>query len=292
MIDLHIHTKYSDGTWDIENVLQEAQKAKIEVLSITDHDTLKAYDKLNDINFKSIYTGKILPGVELNTVYNGIKFELLAYGFEINKLDKWIYDNYETRQPDLNLEFEYMYNNCKRHNLIIDDITYNKENGWPVDILFKEVKKYSENKKYFTDEEWNDVNTFYNSCITNKEFPLYVDFSIHYPTADIVSKKIRQFGGKVFIAHPYRYRLEDTIKFIDTLKNNNIIDGVEVYHSTFSVSEIEKLEKYCIENNLLMSGGSDCHGDRKKERKIAVGNNNLNIPVIILNNWDVENKMI
>ena len=46
MIDLHTHTIYSDGTWNLKKLLEEAEKAQIEVLSITDHDTVKAYKEL------------------------------------------------------------------------------------------------------------------------------------------------------------------------------------------------------------------------------------------------------
>ena len=54
------------------------------------------------------------------------------------------------------------------------------------------------------------------------------------------------------MAHVFKYRLQDTINFLDTLKQNNIIDGVEVYHSSFTKEQIETLEKYCRDNNLLM----------------------------------------
>ena len=63
MIDLHTHTKYSDGTWSVEKLLQEAENLKLGIISITDHDTLKAYNKLNTIDYKSIYSGKIIPGI-------------------------------------------------------------------------------------------------------------------------------------------------------------------------------------------------------------------------------------
>ena len=43
MIDLHVHTNYSDGTWNLKKLLEEAEKAKIEILSITDHDTCLLY---------------------------------------------------------------------------------------------------------------------------------------------------------------------------------------------------------------------------------------------------------
>ena len=48
----------------------------------------------------------------------------------------------------------------------------------------------------------------------------------------------------------------------------NLLDGVEVYHSSFTNKQIMILEKYCMSKGLLMSGGSDCHGERKKDRKL------------------------
>ena len=73
------------------------------------------------------------------------------------------------------------------------------------------------------------------------------------------------------------------------LKQNNIIDGVEVYHSIFSEKQIKILERYCKDNNLFMSGGSDCHGEKKATRKIGVGYGDLNINKEILKEWINKN---
>lgn len=287
MIDLHTHTNYSDGTWNLKKVLEEAEKLKIEVLSITDHDTVKAYFELEEFDYKKIYTGQIISGVEFNTVYDGVAFHLLAYDFDYKGMNEWIYKNYETKKPNLKKEFEFMINSCKKNNLEMDNIEYEEKLGWPIDIIYPEIKKHENNNKFFKDEEWNNIDKFYNSCITNKKFPVFVDFSIHYPTADIVAKLVRKFGGKLFIAHPFRYSLEDTIQFLTTLKNDNIIDGIEVYYSNHTDEEIKILENYCKQNNLLISGGSDCHGEKKIDRKIGIGYGNLNISKKILKNWKV-----
>lgn len=69
---------------------------------------------------------------------------------------------------------------------------------------------------------------------------------------------------------------------MDKLREDHIIDGVEVYHSSFNKEQIEVLGKYCKKYNLYMSGGSDCHGERKPDRKIGVGYGNLNIQEEIL----------
>lgn len=193
--------------------------------------------------------------------------------------------NYENKKPNLDVEFNIMMNSCKKNNIIIDDLKYDAKDGWPIDIIFPEIKKHEENKKYFTVDEWNNIDVFFNSCITNREFPVFVDFSIHYPNAKVVSDEVKKAGGKLFLAHVYKYNLKGPLEFINSLKKDNLIDGVEVYHSSFLDEQTETLEKYCTENKLLMSGGSDCHGEKKPDRKIGTGYNNLNISSKILENW-------
>lgn len=289
MIDLHTHTNYSDGTWSLRKLLEEAEKSNIEVLSITDHDTIDSYKELEKTNIKNIFSGKIIQGVEFNTVFDGVTFHLLAYDFDYKKLENFIYENYENRKPDLKKEFDYMIKSCKKNSIKIGNIEYEEDKGWPIDVIFPEIKKYEENKKYFKKDEWEDIDVFYNSCVTNKKFPVFVDFSIHYPKANIVANAVRNAGGKLFVAHVFKYHLEDTINFLNELKQNNIIDGVEVYHSSFTEDQIKLLEKYCINNNLFMSGGSDCHGEKKSNRKIGVGYGNLNISKKILEQWVNKN---
>ena len=158
-----------------------------------------------------------------------------------------------------------MMKSIKKSNLKIDEIIYDEKKGWPIDIIYPEVTKYDENRKYFKDEEWNDIDVFFNSCVTNKNFPVAVNFEIHYPNAKLVAEEVRKAGGKTFVAHVYRYNLEDEIAFLDMLKNDKIIDGVEVYHSSFTEKQSERLLEYCNKNNLLISGGTDCH--RRKEKR-------------------------
>lgn len=286
MIDLHTHTIYSDGTWNLKKLLEEAEKAQIEVLSITDHDTVKAYKELKKMDYQKIYHGKIISGAEFNTVFDGVAFHLLAYDFDYKKLDTWIYENYENRKPNLEKEFEYMIQSCKKNNIKIGNIVYDEEKGWPIDIIFAEIKKHIENKVFFKEEEWNNIDIFFNSCITNKKFPVFVDFSIHYPSANKVAEAVRNAGGKLFIAHLYRYNLEDPVKFLNMLKNSKIIDGIEVEHSCFTDEQCNILKEYCRENKLLMSGGTDCHGDKKIDRRVGTGYGNMNINKKILDGWN------
>lgn len=287
MIDLHTHTSYSDGTWSLEKLLISAEEAKVSILSITDHDTVDAYKELKTIDYSKFYSGKIIPGGEFNTVFNNAKIELLGYNFDVEKIDKFCKKIYSKEKvtPDLDKEFKLMMEGCYKNNIKVDEIKYEPCMGWPIDYIYPSIKKYEENKKLFTDKEWNDIDHFFRCCTCNTDFPLYIDFSDHIPNAKMVSDAIRKAGRKVFIAHLFTYPLRDYIKYLDALRNENIIDGIEVYHSSFTKEEIKLLEKYCKENNLYMSGGSDCHGDKKPDRKIGIGYNNLNIGEDVINDW-------
>ena len=90
MIDLHLHTTYSDGTDSIEEYLKKAEKQKLSYVSITDHNTCKGY---NDEFLKNntIFSGKIVMGAEMNaTLDNRKRIEFLAYNIKNPKIiEEW-----------------------------------------------------------------------------------------------------------------------------------------------------------------------------------------------------------
>lgn len=87
VIDLHLHTNHSDGTDSVEELLINAQKLNMEVISITDHDTIEAYQEIEDNkSLLDLYKGKLIVGVELKAIYNNVNIEVLGYGFDYNKL--------------------------------------------------------------------------------------------------------------------------------------------------------------------------------------------------------------
>ena len=278
MIDLHTHTTYSDGTWSVKRLLMEAEKQGVILLSITDHDSVDAYIELKNNDYSSIFSKKIIPGCEFSCVYNNIKIELLGYNFDVEKMNLWLQNKYSRNQEEnLKKEFALLINLCKKNNLKIDEINYEPKMGWPVDCIYDSIIKYPENRRKFKENELNDINYFFRCCTCNIDFPLYLDFSFLYPNAKEVSECIRELGGKVFLAHLYKYPLNNHEEYLNSLDNDNIIDGVEVYYSKFNDEQINYLEKYCKKKNLLMSGGTDCHGDKDSKRKIGIGYGNMDI---------------
>lgn len=287
MIDLHTHTTYSDGTWDVKTLLKNAKENGVELLAITDHDTVKAHLELKENDYSNYFNGKIIPGAEFNCVFNNARIELLGYNFDVEKMNDWIEKiyNVEKKVPNLMEEFHLLMNACHKNKIKVDDINYKEGMGWPIDYVYESIKKYPENKKYFSDKEWNDIDHFFRCCTCNIDFPLYIDFSYQTPNAKLVSDEIRKLGGKVFLAHLFTYPLRDYKKYLDSLVENNIIDGVETYYSNFSNEEIIFIENYCKKNNLYMSVGTDCHGNKKPDRKIGIGYGNMNVQIDVVKDW-------
>ena len=82
-IDLHTHTCYS---------LKCADKLELSLFSVTDHNTVDAYDEIDSLRY--LFRGDILPGVELSTVFYGEVIEVLGYGINIVEMKKLIGKNY------------------------------------------------------------------------------------------------------------------------------------------------------------------------------------------------------
>lgn len=58
MIDLHIHSLHSDGTENCISILKKCEEKKLDYISITDHNSVGAYFKLEKINIKDYYSRK------------------------------------------------------------------------------------------------------------------------------------------------------------------------------------------------------------------------------------------
>lgn len=288
MIDLHMHTVYSDGDKTVEELLKLCEEQKLEYISITDHDNCMQY-KDEALN-KGLFSGKIIKGSELHAVHNNRKYEILAYGIDTEILNNWYQKYYSDEQLVKNQEIAA--------KMLIDifnrlGIKYNLDNViWPTKPtefverrMYKEAFSYSENKEIFG--EYNDSNfgLFFRKEITNPQSPFFMPpFGI--PEHKEVIDAIHEAGGKAFLAHPFEYKFEDTIGFIDEIRKIAELDGIEVYHpSSADDDKKDILYEYARKNNLYISGGSDFHGSPKPDIKVGVGRGNISIPKEIIEEW-------
>ena len=103
---------------------------------------------------------------------------------------------------------------------------------------------------------------FMKSIIANKNGELYIDSAGYWPTVQEVIDFAKKTGGVAVLAHPFGYSKKINITTKELLKQVNRlgIDGVEVFHGFNQSDEVEYLYKFCYDNDLLITMGSDTHG--------------------------------
>lgn len=97
---------------------------------------------------------------------------------------------------------------------------------------------------------------------------------------------IHKAGGLAFLAHPFEYRIDNTIDFIAQLLAEEKLDGIECFHPSSELDNRSNiLINYARENKLFISGGSDFHGNKKPNIDIGVGAGTLNISKKYIEEW-------
>jgi predicted metal-dependent phosphoesterase TrpH len=286
VIDLHIHTNYSDGTSSVSDVLKIAQNKKLEYISITDHDNCNAYKELENPETRELFSGKIINGVELKCcIEDGRRIEILAYGFDMEKLNDWLIQFYKDKtSPQREIKyFDQLYKTCISKKIKVrnrTDLDW-KDTSEAYYILYDEIKKYPENKEKVPEDLWNDFNVFTRKYCGLKEYDFFIDKSKDYPSVAEVVDVIKECNGLSFVAHPFQYKnIENVPEFLEETIKKYKVDGLECYYSKFTKEQTQYLLDLCKEKGLYTSGGSDYHGTVKPDVKIGTGiDNSLNIDV-------------
>ena len=286
MIDLHMHTTYSDGTESCTTILKKCQEKNLSYISITDHNTALAYEELEKLNVKSLFNGKIIPGIELNTKALNIPIEILGYGIDYKKMNELVKNVYIPAEERNKIEVERLYNKCIESGIILDQncLDNYKPEMFASVFFHNEITKHEENKELLSQEAWDSSKIFYRQYMSDPKTKLYVEMDDFVPNFETASNLVRQTGGLVFIPHIFEYKknAEPILNYI--LENFNI-DGIECYYTTFTQEQHDRLIKLCNERNLFISGGSDFHGKIKPDVDIGVGYGNMQIPDDIIDSW-------
>ncbi len=285
MIDLHTHTHNSDGALSTQELLTLAQDNKLELLAISDHNNINAYNDLKSC--RNIFDGKIIPAVELEFAQDGILMDMLGYGIDLEKIKDTqimikglVHSTIEGETVNLS----YYKSVCDKLGIIYSpDLNIPKANFMANDVIADDILTFSQNKDILDHLGITDRTTFYRNHVLNRNSPFFIDltkgkFDIFY-----VTDTIHKSSGKCFLAHVFVYNLEDTKKFLDYVVSLNIIDGIECYHRKHSKEQIDFLLKYCDEHKLLKSGGSDYHNNSHTIGK--ANNGSIIIDANIVNDW-------
>lgn len=287
MIDLHMHSKYSsDGVDEISSMLKQAEELKLKYISITDHNSCKAYKELENQEIRKIYSGKIIPGVELNTKVLGIPIEILGYNIDTDKMQELIDKTYISQIERNKIELQRLYEKCIKANIKLSNDFVEKYDGtiYGSKYLHEHMIKDESNKKMINENSWNDSNIFYREYMSNPNTEFFVDMDDLLPDFEKASQIVHQSGGMVFIPHIFEYR-ENSDKILKYILENYDFEGIECYYRNFTEEQTKYLLKICEENNLYVSGGSDYHGIVKPHIKMGTGEGNLCVPDNIVEAW-------
>ncbi len=290
MIDLHMHTMYSDGSKSVEELLKMCEEKNLEYIAITDHNTCEAYYDNAFIN-NIIYTGTIIKGCELNARFQNRAIEILGYKIDTDVIMEWRKKYYSKEAIQENTKIIY-----NRFISILDKkgIIYEKEkirkqknlNEFIERPIMEEIKKHPENREIMGTDNFDiEIKQFFRKEITNPESDYFLNRVDLFPSAEEVVDIIHKAGGKAFLAHPFEYQFNDTIKYIDDLKNEVELDGIECFHPSATQENSKQLIEYANKNNLLKSGGSDYHGATKPDIEIAVGRGDMHITKEFIEDW-------
>lgn len=286
MIDLHMHTKYSDGTDSLTEILQNCEKKGLSVISITDHNNCDAYIEMENINISDYFSGKIIPGIELNTKVEGVPIEILGYNIDYKKMNELAKKTYLSPDKRNELEFERLVKKCKNWGIVLDDDvieTFDK-NDFASVAIHKSITNHEENKAKISEKSWESNIDFYREYMSNPSTPLYVEMEDMVPDLDTAINLVKESGGLVFIPHIYEYR-DNTPKVLDYILKNGRLDGIECYYTTFTEEQHEYILNLTKEKGLYISGGCDYHGKRKPLVQLGIGKGNLQIPEEIQKPW-------
>lgn len=286
MIDLHIHSKYSDGSYDVKEILNDAERRKLKTISITDHDSINAHIEIRDNDYSHLFSGKIINGVEITTTYQGEVIEILAYNFDIDKMKEFLQNNTSDLYTQRTKEYNLIINNYTNLGVKFfeEDLPLNLDISPKRAILNAICKHFENDNFYLVKESKTNFTSFIRNEVYNPKSKLYVDYSSIFPSLDLVIKSIHDFGGTAILAHPYIYST-NIIDNIDCILNTYQIDGLECFYPAFNKKQTKFLINIAKKRSLVISGGTDFHGAVRPNIEIGIGNGKFKIPKKISKFW-------
>ncbi|MBN2467940.1 MAG: PHP domain-containing protein [Deltaproteobacteria bacterium] len=267
LIDLHIHTSASDGSYSPREIVHLALEYNIKAIAITDHDTIQG----NAEGFtEGVQKGiEVIPGVEISAEWNHHLIHILGYYIDdrstklASELDALIRFR-EERNPKI---IEKL--NALGLNISYDEVRAAAGLGTIGRPHFAQVlvaKQYAKN----SDEAFKKY--------LQRGASAYAEKKRLTPLEGV--RLIREAGGIPVLAHPFvtnGISEEEMEGFVVELKCMGI-EGIEVLYPTHTVHQTLVLQSIARKYNLLETGGSDFHGEQKPDIKLARGFGNMHVP--------------
>ncbi len=277
-IDLHLHTTHSDGSLTPCQLIDLLEKYQVTTAAITDHDVLSGIAEARECGrLKNI---RIIPGVELSIDYpmqNGAHVHVLGLYVDVEK--PYLVQVLEQLRVERQKRADEILLRLKKMNVVIEknelrNIVSGQNVGRPHIAKILVEKGYA---KTIAEAFEKYIGRNAPAYVPKKKLQLQEAIEV-----------IHRVNGLAILAHPVSLKITEKaelFKKLDELVEVGL-DGIEVFYSGHSPEFTKMLLEYVEQRKLVMSGGSDFHGEAKPEIKPVVGTGNLNIPPDIVKGLD------
>lgn len=245
--DLHVHSRYSDGSDYAEVVMKKASEHGVTHISFVDHDTVKGLPEVMKLGEE--YGIKVIPGIEISAYdfKRDRKVHVLGYNYQpeavhIQKLCKPLL---ERRQKHSLWQIEQIKN--AGYALNIEAI---KETAMPSETIYKQHIMYHLTEEVYTSPEYKQL---YKSLFKGEGVAAG---DVEYIDAFDAVQAILGDGGIAVVAHPGQLNSYDLIPELVEVGLN----GIERNHFDHTSEDFLRVEALAEKYDLIMTGGTDYHG--------------------------------
>lgn len=245
--DLHCHTRLSDGSMGIDEVISYSKRMGINFLAITDHDTMAGVTRAGVIGAR--IGVNIIPGVEMSCFdyKNKRKVHILCYMPDKPERLEGICQKICDARKKSGLE---MIQNVMKYYPVTAEHIAKYTNGSK--SIYKQQIMNALVDLGYTDKIFSEL---YFKLFDKNDGICYVDHE--YPDVLEVIDLIHSAGGIAVFAHPSTF---NGIDLFCELAEKKLIDGVEYYHPRNKKDDMKIIKEVSSEYKLLITGGTDFHG--------------------------------
>lgn len=260
-IDLHTHSWFSDGTKSPKELVRQASNSGVTAIAITDHDTMDGVEEA--LAASTEFGVEVVPGLEISVMHQGKALHILGYYMDSA--------NHELAQALATLQEA----RDGRNNEIIAKLQGLGINATALEL--KEISGVGQTgrphiaKLLMNHGMVRSIPQAFDEYL-KKDAKAYVP-RFAYSAEDAIAL-ITGAGGLAVLAHPVQ--VDKTLSFLSTLLpvlKSYGLEGIEAYYPTQSKKMRKRINRFAIENDLLLTGGSDYHGDIRPGTRLAGGNN-------------------
>lgn len=255
LVDMHLHTTASDGSFSPSEVVQRVKSSGIKVFSLTDHDTTAGVHEVED----DIPEGmEFFKGIEFSCKAGDIKCHVLGYSYDDNHPDfmKALAAAEAKREDKLTTRIEHLRE--------VDGIELTADEIAELEAIPSAGKPHIANilmRRGIPGTRTEIINR-------------YLEFGVESRIpAELAIRAIKSSGGVAIWAHPLggeneiHMNREELEGKLDVLQGIGI-EGLECFYSRYDENEIAMLLDIAESRGLLVSGGSDFHG---KNKNVEIG---------------------